>query len=394
MKTTGLKLSFILLFVLSFITSCTTEELEINDADNFNELESAEASNLTIGDDFLDYGIYWFNEDDESVKGFNEANNTTINVASEYYDASKPTFIYFHGWQLGSSEDNYDREGFYFEDGNVNTVKFWKDKGWNVGIFYWNQFADEIEVKDAEAKIWHAKNGPRRMRYRLSDGSYSELQSPTSNLAKLAANQINKIVGSNTSGNVRFAGHSLGSQLATNTALTISNRVENGVYPASLMPNRLELLDPFWSADPKSYLGNDWVGERSRDYIDTMIDRNNIAITWYASSLILDIGIGDSNEALKDVVAFQSVRPWYINAIDIPSKHSNVRHSYFWSINFDAPREVTLNFFRRRRATGNVAASASTSTSRILEMMGDDNEWDQVEGRFTVSPEDDEFERK
>ena len=43
----------------------------------------------------------------------------------------------------------------------------WKADGWNVAIFYWNQMADEDEVKDAEAKIW-STNGPKGMRYRLN----------------------------------------------------------------------------------------------------------------------------------------------------------------------------------------------------------------------------------
>jgi hypothetical protein len=37
--------------------------------------------------------------------------------------------------------------------------------GYNVGIMYWNQFADEDEVKDAEAKIWTA-TGTRAMRWK------------------------------------------------------------------------------------------------------------------------------------------------------------------------------------------------------------------------------------
>ena len=301
--------------------------------------------------------------------------------------------IYFHGWQLGSSEDNFRREGFYFEDGDVNTVQFWKNKGWNVAIFYWNQFADEVEVKDAEAKIWSV-NGPRNMRYRQSNGNYSTLQSPSTDVANLAANQIKIALNLNTSNNVRFAGHSLGAQLASRTAMIISNDVNKGDISTGLKVDRLELLDPFWSAGGKSYLNNEWTGENSRGHINTMINRDNLAVTWYNSSLITDIGIGDRNNDLQDMVAYQSVRPWYVNAIDVAAKHTNVRHSYFWSINFDAPREVTINFFNRRRGTGNVAASATTEIARIRNMMGDDNEWDQVEGRFTPTPEDDEFEIK
>ncbi len=33
----------------------------------------------------------------------------------------------------------------------------WLDGGWNVGIFYWNQLADEEMPQDTESKIWTSK---------------------------------------------------------------------------------------------------------------------------------------------------------------------------------------------------------------------------------------------
>lgn len=343
--------------------------------------------------DFLDYGLYWFDANNDSRKGFNEGNNTVTDVGSSYYDDSKPTMIYFHGWQPGTASDNYAREDFYFEDGDVNTVQFWKNKGWNVGVFYWNQFADEDEVKDAEAKIWSI-NGPRNMRYRLSDGSYSESQSPSTNLATLATNQLQTILAGNTSNNLRFAGHSLGSQLATYTAYILNTRINDGTESGLLKVDRLELLDPFWSSGTKNFLNDDWTGERVRTHITDMIDRDDLAVTWYSSSLILNTGVGDSNTPLKDIVAFQNIRLWYVNAIDIAAKHVNVRHHYFWSVNFDAPKEVAKDSLNMTTGTGNVAASATTEISRIRNMMGDKNTWDQVEGRYTPTPADDEFELK
>ena len=61
---------------------------------------------------------------------------------------------------------------------------------------------------------------------------------------------------------------------------------------------------------------------------------------------------------------------------------------------YDSPNEVRLNFWRQRRSTGNVAASAATPNQRILDLMDSGYLWDQVEGRYTPSPSDDEFEFK
>ncbi len=397
MTTKNLKVVF---FISTSILLYSCNKDEFIDEIKIQETLSLQASE----NDYLDYGIYWFNSENESKKGFDVANDEKIEVSSSYYDASKPTVIYFHGWQLDSSIDEYNREDFQFTnseyDTNINTVEIWKRKGWNVGIFYWNQFADESELKDAEAKIWSI-NGPKNMRYRLSDGTYSDEQSPTSSLAQEAYNQISKILAANTSNDIRFVGHSLGNQLASHTAFLFSEATSNNEIPLKIMPNRLELLDPFWSKDAKSYLtdyngdgSNDWTGERVRWYIDEMIEKNDLAATWYSSSLILDAGIGDQNESLKDIVAYQSQRYWYLDAINIGEKHVNTRHSYFWSLEFDAPSEVKVNWLLQRKETGNTSASASTTIERIKEMMGDENYWDQVEGRYTPSPEDDKFQIK
>lgn len=389
--------------LLLFFGSCSESiEEDVVLKENQESLQIKELN--ATSNDFLDYGLYWFDSNNNSRKGFNENTNTPINVANNFYNASKPTIIYFHGWSQGSSTDNYRREDFRLINSslntNINTISAWKQKGWNVAIFYWNQFADEIEVKDAEAKIW-SPNGPRQMRYRLSNGSYSTLRSPQQSLSELAYNQIRKTLATNTSRNIRLAGHSLGNQLAVHTSFLISEAINNGNLSSSLMPNRIELLDPFWSKGAKSYLSdfnrdgkNDWTGERVRWYIEAMKNRNKIAVTWYKSSAILNFGIGDGNNDLKRRVAFQSVRLWYLNALNIGDKHVYVRHNYFWSMGFDAPKEVKIGWFNRRRPTGNIAASAATPNSRIRSLMDSGYLWDQVEGRYTITPNDDQFQIK
>ena len=76
-------------------------------------------------------------------------------------------------------------------------------------------------------------------------------------------------------------------------------------------------------------------------------------------------------------------------------------HNRFWYLSsvdyFNAnccPEEVTITWWGKRKLTGNQAASATTSTNRIRQMMGDNYHWDQVEGRYTADQSDDQFERK
>lgn len=393
--------------ISSLILLCSCSLPEINDftrQEASNKVSSTENLNANTEDDFLDFGLYWFNANNKSFKGFNESKNKAIEVSLDLYNPTKPTVIYFHGWSIGSSENNYVRENFQLTNNrlniNVNTVSAWKKKGWNVAIFYWNQFSDENNVNDAEAKIWSA-SGPKKMRYRLKNGKYSNSESPNSSVSELAYNQLKTVLLNNSSNNIRIVGHSLGSQLAVNVSYLISKSVKSGELTSAILPNRIELLDPYWSRGAKSFLGdynndgsNDWTGERTRFYIEQIKAENNSVFTWHKSSALLNLGLGDNNEKLKKEVAFQSFRPWYLNSLNLGDKHIYVRHNYFWSMSFDAPKEVKLDFFRRRSYTGKNAASASTSNARIKNLMNSGYLWDHVEGRRSVTPEDDKFEIK
>jgi len=353
------------------------------------------------GEEFLDYGLHWVrveNGAESQVKALDDDGNI-IPLTVNYYDDSRPTIIYFHGWRSGSSEEDYNRDNFTFSDnGNSLSHLAWKQMGWNVGIYHWNQFADESEVKDAEAKMWSA-NGSKGMRYRLDDGSYSTLQSPTKSVGEMAFEHITTALANNNE-SLRFAGHSLGNQLAVFVAEQINDGINAGTLPENVMPERIALLDPFWSQDGKSYLGdkngdgsNDWVGERTRWAIEDMIYDRDIAVEWYKTSAIFDVWIGDQNSELENIVAVTSVRFWYLSAIEIVGKHVNARHWYFQSAD-EEPEEVTINWWGGRQQTGWDAASARTSDDRIRVMMASGDEWDQVEGRYTAKTSDDQFEVK
>ncbi|MDX1453203.1 MAG: cell adhesion protein [Oleiphilaceae bacterium] len=351
--------------------------------------------------DTLDYGLYWFDGNNNSVKAVN-ADGTVNRVKRKFYDPSKPTIVHFHGWQPGSATrgSGYDREDFRFQWGSTDVVtsSSWKEKGWNIAYFYWDQLADELEVKDAEAKMW-TTNGPRGMRYRLSDGSYSTKHSPNKSVGEIAFEQVTAALADNTSNYLRLSGHSLGSQLATMVSGKISDAVSAGLLGAEVMVDRLELLDPFFSKYGKSYLGDangdgyyDWTGEHVRWTVQKLIQLHDIPIAGYYSSNINDLWIGDSNDNLRAMITEMWHRYWYL--ADEINKHNHVVPNYFRSMGTAPPEEVTITWWGARQTTGNVAASASTADDRVKEMMGNTYYWDQVEGRYTSDPADDQFEIK
>ena len=380
------------------LTSCQKDEINNYSFDSALEqeysLESSETNEQTSTT--LNYGLYWIDKNQNNKKAYNTNTNKKISVNSSYYNDGKPTVIYFHGWQPNVYKEGYQERSFNMKDDsgkNVNTIATWKSKGWNVAVFYWDQFADESELKNAEAKIWSTKGG-KKMRYRKSDGQYSTIGSPTKSISDLAVQQIQELLKNNSSNNLRIIGHSLGSQLATAVSYKLNKSISEGKLSNNLKVSRLELLDPFWSKGSKSFIGNKWTGELTRNYIKEMINRDKLAATWYRSSVIMDVGIGDSNKNLESLVALQNQRMWFLNGLNIVAKHVDVVNHYFWSYSFSEPKEVTLNFWKQRKTTGKKTASAKTSTSRIREMMGSKYQWDQVEGRYTRTPNDDQFERK
>ncbi len=56
----------------------------------------------------LDYGLYWFGNNDNYEKAVPGSSNA-------YYNKNAPTIIYIHGWQNGSSQ-NQNRESFNRSD--------------------------------------------------------------------------------------------------------------------------------------------------------------------------------------------------------------------------------------------------------------------------------------
>lgn len=385
MKNYKLK-TLLTIFCIIGLYSCQqdefTDDLESEQDDSIKEvLKASYPKNLNFGFHFINsYGSY--------RKGIDQNTNVPYSLSDDYYDPDKKTIIFFHGWQTGQNRQyiltNYSGKG--------NVTKKWKDLGWNVAVFFWDDFAIEGEVQHAEAKI-HSHKGPKAMNFTDEKGSYSASGINLS-VTSLALGQY-KAIFKNQKQPVRFAGHSLGSQLACSLGYVIAIQEQAGSVPRMIVPNRIELLDPFWSKGTKSYLGTS-TGKKTETYCRYLIDNYNVPITWYKSSAFSNVGIGDLNRSLSRYVAYQHNKFWYLgppgfsNGIGV--KHNEIPFTYFNSIQYAAPAEVDYKFPRRKIYTGYKAASASSTNSEIRRMMIRNKEWRQTEGRRTETPADDQFE--
>ncbi len=348
----------------------------------------------------LSYGLYWF--------GLNNANQKFVaGEENPYFDPAKPTLIFVHGWQpLLSGE----LPNFAF-DGN-DTAAGWINDGWNVGIFVWNQFSDEISgmteawtsddfppegVRDAEAKIW-SPNGPRAMRWRdhdnllipTIDNGYREAPAGTPSAGNLFYQAYTAALTDQTytGGTIRIAGHSLGNQMAVRLTKLVHDGIAAGDIPETLRPTRVALLDPYWSPKPRTDITDSDVagrktGEVVREYIETLIP-TGIRFEWYQSSEWTTPPEGDPNDALKPMTLYTEMDPAF--ETDQKDKHLAAQHLYFWSYSFAGPAACTgEDCLDMTKLLGKM------SDDQLAAVLRSDYRWQQDGGQDTATPEDDTY---
>lgn len=320
--------------------------------------------------DNLDYGIYWYGNQLNSQKA-------VTGVSNPYFTNGSPTLIYIHGWQNGKTQLLY-RETFERSvDGGPaqDLTTAWKAAGWNMGIFYWNQFSDEGDVNDAEAKIWSVY-GPRAMRWRRSDGSYVDSGITQSAAQLFLASYKSAMVGY-TGNDVRLVGHSLGSEMVVVGAMLISDAVDRGEMPANLRPRRVALLDPAFLGGQRSYLGNRQTADLAAGYIDVLKSKGVIF-----ESVDMASGAASGSHAVMNRTALREMKPWYDGALDVVGKHMAAVWHYLWEFQY-TPRSIYFS--------GTTAPSSSASNSNTQTLMNSNQKLQQDQGAWTKTPVDDTY---
>ena len=331
----------------------------------------------------LSYGIYWFGLDNARQK-------FVPGEANPYFDPTKPTVIFVHGWQPGISATHPPDFSYTYLDGlfprTVNTANAWVQAGWNIGIFYWNQFSDEAQVVDAEAKIWTTE-GPKGMRWRKGDGSYEDAPPGTPSAGELFYQTYVAAMTEQecTGGPIRIAGHSLGSQMAVRLTKLVADGIAAGEVPAHLLPDRVAFLDPYWSLGAKPYLDDKKTAELVRERVAELLPLG-VLFEWYRSSVLTIPPIGDANDELQPMMLYAEMTPSF--AGDDMSKHCAARHLYFWSYAFSGPPECSGDGC----LVGPAKMLSKMSDARLAALMRSDYTWTQSTGALTASPDDDTYQ--
>ena len=331
-----------------------------------------------------DNGLYWYGKGNVCSKMKKILKNTDDKEEeyelSEFFDPTKPSMIYIHGYSPGTTKRGF-RETINWREKDkglfksTNTLDLWIEKGYNCGIFYWNSQADELDVKVAERKIY-SENGKEKMRYLVRGGedgkSFWYEPGLSSNKTDDDIFMINdKSIAlqfyyhyyehfmPRHVAPIHIVGHSLGCQIALASIKIIRDR--SLFYP---LPTRLTLLDPFCSKvcannfkQNLQYVANNIVNDKV----------NAMVIETYATSIIGE-GFLISHtpvRLLKKLTYYNvinsSLIPWY----SIKWRHICVLHYYFSSIVFD------MDDYHNKNETWNTSIPhAGASLEMIRQRMG------------------------
>ena len=300
----------------------------------------------------LNFGLYWFTD----FQGRSYCKPATM--ANTFFNPSKPhTLIFVHGWSpysvVKQKRFNFDAHDIQGPDTSDLVAEWLKGsygdkKPWNIGVFYWNQFADESSpdnnvlqlltvVKNTEEKIWSTE-GPDKMRWRDAHNQLHAIPEnlKNQNLTEIFFNQyINAL--KNYQGDIRLVGASLGTQLVIRVSAMIGQAVAAGKLPLNLLPKQLVLIDPVItnnhdSAHMKSLLAD-----------IKQLESQGVIISGYRTSILGDsLPQTDDNTQLLKYTAFTQLDPCVYPTTALMLRHTMGIWWYFLSYSLKGIR-VTNN---------------------------------------------------
>jgi len=379
---------------------------------NGRNLVNTTAANWSFSTIDVDWGLYFVSK--KQADGYVYMEKYIPGRANQWFNPSAKTMVYTHGYEKNAVINDYRRENmlYFVTKGSgsiplgLDTLQYIIDDGWNFGIFYWDQFADEPdEVKNIEAKIWKAgSNGFTGVRYRVQTGfgkgEFRTTNQPVRSIGEEFYNAYVSALSGNTA-NKRVVGHSTGAQLASYLVRAVSDRSRAGTIPAALVPNRLALLEGFWSNGSKSYFNgvlgftsSQHNGAAIRSIVGTLKSRHpTMAIEQdkMQGNMCGDswLGIGDANYDLRKMTCVTYVYPDFIgtNALnDTGDRHCYGRLYYFWTYASNIHTAITAN--------GGVTSRTADATIRGFMNNGSSNlVFVQNLGKGSATPLDDSFSR-
>ena len=378
-KLLNLGIIFSILCAIS-ILPIKIDNIKIANAKEINEYTLKDMKNIANYTK-LNTGLYWFDETNTPYK------DGAINSP---FDKSKPTIILVHGWEYGCTKVNHFINFNYehvSKEIRENLVRDWIKKGYNVGVFNWIQLSDENNVKTAEAKIWtkdYISKGKIwdekvGMRWKYCDDSFETINIPKKSAAELFYDAYAKAMKDFKGDEIRIVGHSLGNQMAIRLMDLIDKNIKAGNLKEELMPDRVALLDPYYSYGNKYYLNGSSTSNEAFKIAKRLVDERKIVFEMYKSSSLTNGTLsGDSNSNLEKLCYHVDMYPYYFRFYQQGFKHTIPIADYFWSSMYSTEKNKPL-------------IGACLDNAAVGAMMGNAFYWYQQKGHYTIDPKDDVF---
>jgi pimeloyl-ACP methyl ester carboxylesterase len=307
----------------------------------------------------LDYGTYFFGPNNE-MKKFRKGEQ------NPFFSGTRNIVLYVHGRGSGGTRGRIVTK--YRETLNwkmsqprgpdVDLREAWAAKGWEVGMFYWDNFSDEEKHTYAEAKVWTSES-PVGMSYISNDGTERQTKdAPKVSAADLFRESIEDIMSECKRNGVqlRIVGHSMGSQMAIRASYLLGRRVAKGLVPRSYLPTRIALVDPFWSSKFAEVNSPTWIGKQefahgedsepattsslSTSFATYLAERFGVLFEIYTSCPVLveNPVIADPSPATdlvaRGYAAQVRLAPDFCPAWDVECRHLSAPFMYLWSMAF------------------------------------------------------------
>lgn len=197
-------------------------------------------SEYEVNTDNTKYGLWWYGPDGED----GEMLRASSELPLEYYDPSKPTVVYSHGWKTQGEDEPLTTVTSALisskEDGisvDVDYAKALKDAGYNVAYFKWNAYAKQLF--SMHRLIW-SKN------FTDSAVAAEKADLVDVSLAGEFAREFVTSMQDYEGAPVYFVGHSFGAQMVTAAAYTLYGMSAMGLLVSdAIMPQRIVLADPY-----------------------------------------------------------------------------------------------------------------------------------------------------
>lgn len=342
----------------------------------------------------LDYGIYWYN-------GISRTPTADYEI-----DKTKPTLIYTHGWKP-SNEWNV-REDMSIKNKTVTRLKddfgetykfneyfydYYIQQGYNVGVFYWNQLSGTQQLT-TDAKIWSVDDKDSMgMNYYYYGANGETLltkeddpTNPKKSVCNLYADAIVDALGSDFSGKLHLAGHSMGGQLTAAVSENLCLRYDRKEIGANLLPERVTMLDPYISftkingyIDYKNEYGKGRCVGTLVGLATETINKHNIPIEMYGVNagmcfqnyLISAIGNSEKVKEYKKEVAFvaENIKK-YVATVYLAGMHETYNlfdPSHVMSVDYYF---TTNNYDVAYTSDGIVVPSAKITTEQLRSLVG------------------------